>query len=149
MGLTALRVSVKALNRLHASGVQNPGRWADAIGDDIRDLAGRDRSAIDTSDDDVVSSFVGQRSGFVGRDALVEMAETAAELPDRACGEVTQIALGELCVFAADPDFAAEGEVVANEHTSTGDESSRVGLVVAVAQPDDPPDIGCFSLRDC
>ena len=95
-----------------------------------------------------MGSFVGQRSGFVGCDALVEMAETAAELSDRACGEVTQIALGELRVLAADPDLATEGEVVADEHASTSDESSRVGLVVAVAQPDDPSDIGCFALRD-
>ena len=62
--------------------------------------------------------------------------------------EVLEIAHGMAGVFPAQPDFAAEAEVVADENLRAGDEAGGVGLVVRVAQAHDPGVIRGFLARE-
>jgi hypothetical protein len=70
--------------------------------------------------------------------AFVEAVEAVAELADGAGGEILEIAHRVPGVLAAELDLSGEGQVVANKDPGAGDEAGRVGLVVTVAQADDP-----------
>ncbi len=102
------------------------------------DLRGRDRLAIHRTDHEVVGLGIVDASDFVGIHSLVELEELVSQLTHCPGREMAQVSHRMACVFATDPDFPGEGEVVANKHPCACNESCRVGLVVAVADSHDP-----------
>lgn len=111
---------------------------------DVRDLRGRYRLAVDGADNRVMSGPVGHGLGTIGGDAFVEEVKAVAELTDGAGGEMFEIPHRVSRVFAAQLNLSGEGEVITDEDPGTGDEAGGVGLVVTVAEPDDPRVVRCL-----
>lgn len=104
----------------------------------LGDLGGGDGPAIDRFDDEVVGFRVAQGAILISGDALIETTEPVAQLTHCPRGEMTQVTDRKAGVFATDLDLTGEGEVVATEDASAGDEAGRERFVMAVAQSDDP-----------
>src|SRR4051812_29005227 len=60
------------------------------------------------------------------------------ELPDAIQDEAGQVPPGPPGVAPGNDNLPREGEIVADERTGADDEAGGEGLVVAVAQPQDP-----------
>jgi len=146
LGAVHDRVRVDALHHL-GGGVEEaprvPGtevlvsRGAPLL-EDAGDLAGRDRPAVRGLDDEVVGLWRGDAPIPVAGDALVDLQEPLAETADRTRGEVPEVALGEPGVLATDPHLTTERQVIANHDFGASHQAGGVGLVVRVADPDDP-----------
>ena len=75
---------------------------------------------------------------FVGIDSLIELVETITELSNGSCREMAQVSHGIACVLATYSDFAREREIIANKHPCACNQASRIGLVVAVSNANNP-----------
>lgn len=139
-------VGVAALLRLGEGVEETPGiagteflmRGSPPFLQDLRHLGGGDGPAVDRLDDEIVGLRIGQRPLPVGQDALVELAEPVTELAHGPRGEVPQVADREAGVLPRDPHLAGKGEIVTTQDGRPGDQAGRIGLVMAVADPDDP-----------
>ncbi len=104
-------------------------RWDQAVGTDAE---------ISCADDEVVGIGVGDLGFFVGGDAFVLIVPFREQETDGTTDELGEVADNEPGVFAGEFDLATEREVVANEHTGTGNNSGGELLVVAVPKSKNP-----------
>ena len=93
---------------------------------------------IGRPDDEVVGFGVGDLGFFVGGDAFVLIVPFCEQETDGATDELGEVADDEPGVFAGEFDLTTEGEVVANEHTGTGNDACGELLVVAVPKSKNP-----------
>ncbi len=93
---------------------------------------------IGGSDDEVVGIGVRDLGFFVGGDAFVLIVPFREQETDGATDELGKVSDDEPGVFAGEFDLPAEGEVIANEHTGTGNDSCRELLIVAVPKSKNP-----------
>ena len=100
------------------------------MGQNLRDLAGRDGTAIRRLDHEVMCAAVGEAHVLVGFNALVQLHEVGAELTDGTSCELPEIPDGKSRVLPADLDEARKREIVTNIDLRPGYEASREGLVV-------------------
>ena len=81
---------------------------------------------------------VGDVRLFVGGDAFVLIVPFGKQESDGTTHQLGEVPDDEPSVFAGEFDFPTEGEVIANEHTGTGDDASGDCLVVAVTESEHP-----------
>lgn len=112
--------------------------WATPFIDYPWNLGSSDGPTINGTDDQVMGSPVRNRAVTVGLDSSVECSEAIAKLTNSPTGHVPEIPLSKAGVFAADLDLPTEGEVVTGEDRGAGYEAGREGLVVTVAEADNP-----------
>jgi hypothetical protein len=93
---------------------------------------------IGGADDEVVGFNVGDLGFFVGGDAFVLIVPFCEEEADGATDQLGEVADDEPGVFAGEFDLTTEGEIIANEHTGTGDDTCGELLVVAVPETKNP-----------
>lgn len=93
---------------------------------------------IGRPDDEVVSFGVGDLGFFVGGDAFVLIVPFGEQETDGAADELGKVSDDEPGVFAGEFDLTTEAEVVANEHTGTGNDTCGELLVVAVPKTKNP-----------
>ena len=93
---------------------------------------------IGRPDDQVVGFRVGDLRLFVGRDAFVLIVPFGEQEANGATDELGQVADDEPSVFAGEFDLTTKGEVVAYEHTGTGNDTCGELLVVAVPKSKNP-----------
>ena len=68
--------------------------------ENIRNLGRGDRTRIQGSDDDVVSTLIVYPCFIVSEDSIIERLESAAQLTDGPCGNVTQISFSKAGVLS-------------------------------------------------
>ena len=93
---------------------------------------------IGRPDDEVVGFGVGDLGFFVGGDAFVLIVPFGEQETDGAADELGEVADDEPGVFAGEFDLTTEAEIVANEHTGTGNDTCGELLVVAVPKSKNP-----------
>lgn len=93
---------------------------------------------IGRTDDEVVGIGVGDLGFFVGGDAFVLIVPFCEQETNGAADELREVADDEPGVFAGEFDLTAEGEIIANEHTGTGNDPCGELLVVAVPKSKNP-----------
>lgn len=108
------------------------------VPDDFRQDGRRDGPAVDRADQKIMSGLVGQSLLFVSRDPFVFTVELFSKPADRTGGHEAQIPYGEPCMLPGEFHFSVEGKVVADEDARSHDQRSREGLVVGVADADNP-----------
>ncbi len=105
---------------------------------DFRDQTVGAHVHIGRTDDEVVGIGVGDLGFFVGGDAFVLIVPFREQETDRATDELGDVADDEPGVFAGEFDLTTEGEIIANEHTGTGNDTCGKLLVVAVPKSENP-----------
>lgn len=93
---------------------------------------------IGGTDDEVVGIGVGDLGFFVGGDAFVLIVPFREQETDGATDELGEVTNDEPCVFAGEFDLTTEGEIIANEHTGTGNDTCGELLVMAVPKSKNP-----------
>lgn len=93
---------------------------------------------ISRPDDEVVGFGVGDLGFFVGGDAFVLIVPFCEQETDGATDELGKVADDEPGVFAGEFDLTTEAEIIANEHTGTGNDTCGELLVVAVPKSKNP-----------
>jgi len=68
--------------------------------ENIRNLGRGDRTGIQGSDDDVVSTLIVYPCFIVSEDSIIERLESAAQLTDGPCSKVTQISFSKAGVLS-------------------------------------------------
>lgn len=108
------------------------------VPDDFRQDGRRDGSAVDRADQKIVGCLVGQSLLFVGGNPFVFSMELFPQPADSPGGHEAQIPYGEPRMLPGEFHFSVERKVVANEHARPHDQRGREGLVMGVANTDDP-----------
>lgn len=156
-GLGAIHdhIRIRALHHLGRGVEQGPGipgmellmgRLSPLL-QDTRDLAGRDRLTIHRLDHEIVSLWCSDPTIPIPGDAFVDLKEPLPEPTDRSRCQMPQIPLRKLGVLARDPHFPSEGEIITNEDFAPGNEAGRVGLVVTVADANNPAVVSILTSR--
>lgn len=106
--------------------------------EDFRDQTVGAHADIGCTDDEVVGFGVGDLGLFVGGDAFVLIVPFGEQETDGVADELGEVADDEPGVFAGEFDLTTEGEVVANEHTGSCNDTCGELLVVAVPKSKNP-----------
>lgn len=93
---------------------------------------------ITRSDDEIVSVGVRDFGFFVGSDTAILLMPLRHELTDGALGNQWEVTGDKFRVLPGKFYFAAEAEVIADEHGGTSDDASRERLIVAVSESEHP-----------
>lgn len=93
---------------------------------------------IGRTDDEVVGFGVSDLGFLVGGDAFVLIVPFGEQETNGATDELGEVSDDEPGVFAGELDLTTEGEVVANEHTGSGNDSSGELFVMAVPETENP-----------
>lgn len=113
-------------------------RWLPPFLENHWNLDRSNRPAIHGSDDQVVSLRIPELPGPISLDPLVDLVELIPQLAHGSGREVAQIPDRKAGMFAADANLSGEGKVVAHKHPGARDQTRRIGLIMAVADPNDP-----------
>lgn len=108
------------------------------VPDDFWQNGRRDGPAVDRSNQKIMSGLVGQPLIFVDGDPFVFTMKLFPKPADSPRGHEAQIPHGEPCMLPGEFHFSSEGKVVADEHARSHDQGGREGLVMGVADADDP-----------
>ncbi len=93
---------------------------------------------IGRTDDQVVGIGVGDLGFFIGGDAFVLIVPFREQETDGATDELGKVSDDEPGVFAGEFDLTTEAEIIADEHTGTGNDTCGELLVVAVPKSKNP-----------
>lgn len=108
------------------------------VPDDFRQDGRRDGPAVDRADQEIVGGLVGQPLLFVGGNPFVFTMELFPQPADSPGGHEAQIPYGKPRMLPGEFHFSVKGKVVADEDARSHDQGGREGLVVGVANTDDP-----------
>ena len=107
-----------------------------------RDILVRANADIRGADDQVMRRAIIQISQLVGADAGILVMPRLDQLTNCPLDELWQIPVNKPSMFPGNLHLAAEAEVVTNEDTGSRNNASREGLVVAIAQAENPAVVG-------
>lgn len=108
------------------------------VPDDFRQDGRRDGPAVDGADQKIMSGLVRQPLLFVSGDPFVFAMELFPKPADGPGGHEAQIPYGAPRMLTGEFHFSVEGKVVADEDARSHDQRGREGLVMGVADADNP-----------
>lgn len=108
------------------------------VPDDFRQDGRRNGPAVDRADQKIMSRLVRQPLLFVEVNPFVFAVELLPQPADSPGGHEAQIPYGKPRMLPGEFHFSVEGKVVADEDARSHDQGGREGLVMGVANTDDP-----------
>ena len=90
--------------------------WVTPLPQDLWDLSGGDGLSIHGTHDDVVGSGIADLGFLVMEHPLIKARELVAKLTNSTSCEVPEIPFSKPCVFATNPNFSTEGQIITHEN---------------------------------